>query len=62
MSFTNKCNKCGNEREFTSESKKYDEKISIDVYVTGSYSGINVEEIEIGCTTLKCQNSIEIKY
>jgi hypothetical protein len=62
MSFTIKCNKCGSEQEFTSLSKKYQENISIDVFVKGTYMGDAVDSIEIGCSNPKCDNEIEIKY
>lgn len=62
MSFTIKCNKCGHEQEFTSQSHKYSEKISVDVYVKGSYSGDVVQSIDINCENPKCNNTIDIKY
>lgn len=62
MSFTIKCDKCGSENTFTSDSKKYQENIGISVYVEGSYMGDVVKEIQIDCENPNCNNSIEIKY
>lgn len=63
MSFTIKCVKCGTEREFTSDSRKYeDETISIDVCVRGTFVGDSVESIGIMCENPKCNNDIDIKY
>jgi hypothetical protein len=60
MSFTIKCNKCGNEQEFTNESNKFQDNIGVDVYVRGTYMGDVVESIEIECG--KCCHNIELKY
>lgn len=62
MSFTIKCDKCGSENIFTSNSKKYEGNIGVDVYTRGSYMGESVESIEIECLNLTCDNTIEIKY
>lgn len=62
MSFIIKCNKCGGEQEFTSNSKRFEENISIDIYVRGTYMGEVVESIEIECENINCNNAIEIKY
>ena len=62
MSFTIKCDKCGSEQTFTSESNKYGEGIYITVYTSGSYCGETVDSIDIDCTNPKCNNDIAIKY
>ena len=58
MSFTIKCDKCGNEQQFTSESHKRGEKVDVDVYEWNQ----RIETIDISCNNLQCQNHIEIKY
>lgn len=62
MSFTIICNKCGAKQEFTSNSKKYEENISVDVYVKGTFMGDGIESIDISCENPNCDNTIEIKY
>lgn len=59
MSFTIKCNKCGSEQEFTSESHKYQDIISIVPFVRGTYQGTELDSIDIECE--KCDNEIEIE-
>lgn len=62
MSFTIVCDKCGSKQTFKSSSHKYEDNISIDVFVLGTYMGDAVEEIEINCENSDCDNAIEIKY
>lgn len=62
MVFTITCNKCGNEQEYTSGSKRVTDKMSIDVYVQGTYQGDAVRSIDISCESINCTNVISLKY
>jgi hypothetical protein len=62
MSFTIKCNKCGGTQEFTSDSSKFQDSISINAYIRGSYMGDVVEELNITCENPDCNNDIDIKF
>lgn len=58
MSFTIKCNKCGNEQTF----EEHTERKEIDITVnTGGYMGGRVDDITIWCDNPKCTHNIDIK-
>jgi hypothetical protein len=61
LSFTIKCNKCGAEQEFTNESKKYNDHISIEADIWCDWSGSTLESIDIDCENPTCNNGIKIK-
>ena len=62
MSFTIKCNKCGSEQEYANDSKRFTDKIGVDVDVKGTFTGDSVNSIDIYCENGVCNNYIELKY
>lgn len=60
MSFTIKCNKCGNEQTFKNRNSEWKE-IEI-VVTTRGYMGSVIDEVSIWCENPKCNNNIDIKY
>lgn len=60
MSFTIKCDKCGNEQTFKNRNSEWKE-IEITVFTSG-YLGTSIDEIQLSCENPKCHNGLEIKY
>ncbi|MDF1511472.1 hypothetical protein Gp_84 [Bacillus phage vB_Bacillus_1020A] len=62
MSFTIKCNECGNEQIFTDGMSRWAENIELDVYVSTDFVGATVESITIYCENRKCNKYIDVKF
>lgn len=61
MTFTIKCDNCGNEQQFKDDSK-WDKIRMIVVTSPEDWSGTNVDDIEIHCENPDCQNYISVDY
>lgn len=58
MSFTLKCDNCGNEQKFKTNDSAYGDNVSIEVYLDCGYVGCNIESIDIDCQ--KCFKGIKL--
>ena len=61
MSFTVKCDKCGNEVVFKENDTRSGEIIQIVPYVKWNYSGYEVDGVDFYCENEKCNNDVFIK-
>lgn len=62
MSFTIRCDKCGNEQTFKDGDKRFQENIKIHLEEDCDYMGCTVEGILIYCGNDKCNHFIDIEY
>lgn len=61
VSFTIKCNKCGNEQEFKHMGYKIQDNISVLPYVIGTFQGDILDTVDIQCESSECDNEISLK-
>lgn len=61
MSFTIKCDKCGNEQTFEKNDKARNTNIDMEVGMSGGYQPYP-NEITIFCQNSKCYEYIDLKY
>ena len=63
MSFTIKCDKCGNEVKFHNGDSRLGDKIQIIPYITGRafMEGWTVEGVDLYCENPNCNNEVFIK-
>lgn len=61
MSFTIKCDKCGNEQSFKQGDKARNTNIDMEIGTTGGYQPYP-NEITIFCENHECNNMIDLKY
>ena len=62
MTFTIKCDNCGNEQKFEDYKSTWD-KIKMNVITSpDGWEGTNIDEIEVHCENPKCENYITIEY
>ena len=61
MSFTIKCDKCGNEQSFKQDDKARNTNIDMEIGMSRGYQPYPVD-ITIFCENLDCNNTIDLKY
>jgi hypothetical protein len=61
MSFTIKCDKCGNEQSFKQGDKARNTKIDMEIGMSGGYQPYP-NEITLFCENPKCNNMVDLKY
>jgi len=62
MTFTIKCDLCGNERKIKNNDKVRDwEKVDLDILLCGDYEQYP-EEIIFYCENNQCNNLVNLKY
>lgn len=60
MAFTIKCDKCGGEQKFTNTSKMFEDRISFDIYMAGTYEQYP-QDMTISCENTSCQAEATIR-
>lgn len=63
MSFTIRCDKCGNENTFKTGDSRYGDKIEIIPDISGQafMEGWTVEGVDFYCENIECNNVVETK-
>ena len=61
MSFTIKCEKCGNKQTFKQGDKARNANIDMEIGLTGTWQPYP-NEITIFCENLECNNMIDLDY
>lgn len=61
MTFTIKCDKCGNEQSFKQGDKARNTDIDLEIYMSRDYQSYPIE-ITIFCENHECNNMVDLKY